>query len=102
MPTSSKDIAKLSEQLNIELSGKHWEVKLAEAINQMLNKDFAKLISILYRVDVSEEKLKLLLKENPGKDAGTIIGHLLIERLIEKEQSKKKNSGDNNETCDEE
>ena len=39
------------------------EVKdqLAEYINHLINHDFDKLITYLYRIDVSEQKLKLLL-----------------------------------------
>jgi hypothetical protein len=41
-------------------------------------------VQILYRVDVSEQKLKELLQKNPGTDAAVIIADLLIERQEEK------------------
>lgn len=69
---------------------------LAEYINKLVREDFDKLIRLLYRMDVSEEKLKYLLKENQGEDAGPIIGALIIEREEQKiktrEQFRQKDS----------
>ncbi len=65
---------------------------LAEKINELLNTDFNRLISILYRLDVHEEKLKQLLREQPGNDAGMIIAQLMIERQLQKLKSRE-NSG---------
>jgi hypothetical protein len=62
--------------------------KLAVYINELIEKDFQKLISILYRLDVSEEKLKALLINNTGEDAGNIIAHLIIERQLQKIKSR--------------
>jgi len=49
---------------------------------------------ILYRMDVSEIKLKQLLNENPGTDAALIITDLMIERqeqkMISRQQFRKK------------
>lgn len=62
-----------------------WNQELfAGKINELLTNDFQKLIAILYRMDVSEEKLKKLLSENPTVDAGVIIADLMIERQIKK------------------
>ncbi|HMK26958.1 MAG TPA: hypothetical protein VK483_13085 [Chitinophagaceae bacterium] len=61
---------------------------LADKINELLNNDFQKLVSILYRMDVSEIKLKLLLKDNPERDAAKIIADLMIERQVQKMKSK--------------
>lgn len=61
---------------------------LEEEINRLLNDDFHRLISILYRIDVSEEKLKRLLKENTGQDAAKIILNLLLARQEQKLQAR--------------
>jgi len=58
--------------------------QLIQYINHLLVYDFNKLVQILYRVDVSEQKLKELLKANAQTDAATIIAALLIQRQIEK------------------
>ena len=62
---------------------------LIEKINELINTDFQKLVSILYRMDVSEIKLKQLLNENPGTDAALIITDLMIERQEQKMISRK-------------
>ncbi len=61
---------------------------LAGKINDLLLHDFSRLVAILYRVDVNESKLKSLLKQHPGTDAGLIIADLLIERQLEKKRSR--------------
>jgi hypothetical protein len=63
--------------------------KLAEYINLLINNDFNKLILILYRLDISEKKLKQLLASSPGSNAGSLIAALIIERQLEKIQSRK-------------
>lgn len=61
---------------------------LAEVINHLLNTDFQKLVSILYRVDVDEIKLRYLLAKHPDTNAGLIIADLLIERQLQKINSR--------------
>jgi hypothetical protein len=63
---------------------------LAERINTMINADFNRLISLLYRIDVSETKLKQLLKENTGTDAGLLIARLVLERQWQKIETRRK------------
>jgi len=83
------------KELEIVLSEKdrlfHRNV-LADRINDLVNNDFQKLVSILYRMDVNETKLKQLLKDNPGTDAGMIIADLMIERQAEKIKSREQYS----------
>jgi hypothetical protein len=85
-------LQKISEQLEIETAGRDLfatRQAFADKINELINTDFPKLISILYRMDVSEHKLKSLLKENPNMDAGLLITELMIERQTEKIRSRK-------------
>jgi len=58
--------------------------QLVNLINHLLLNDFNKLVQVLYRVDVSEQKLKKLLQKNQTTDAAVIITDLLIERQEEK------------------
>ena len=75
---------------------------LIDKINDLINNDFQKLVSILYRMDVSEIKLKQLLNENPGTNAALIIADLMIERQAEKIRSRQKfNKRDENISEDE-
>jgi hypothetical protein len=62
---------------------------LYDRINELINNDFQKLVSILYRMDVDENKLRELLKKNPGTDAGIIIARLMIARQEQKIRSRK-------------
>jgi hypothetical protein len=61
---------------------------LIEKINDLIINDFQKLVSILYRMDVSEIKLQQLLNENPGTNSALIIADLMIQRQAEKIRSR--------------
>ncbi len=61
---------------------------LVDRINELVNTDFQKLVYLLYRMDVSEPKLRQLLRDNPAEDAGMIIASLMIERHAEKIKSR--------------
>lgn len=75
---------------------------LAAKINELLLGNFQQLISILYRMDVSEAKLRLLLKENPDTDAGLIITDLVIERQAQKIKSRREFRQRDNDISEEE
>jgi hypothetical protein len=62
--------------------------KLEYYINGLIQHDFQKLVMLLYRIDVSETKLRLLLKENPGENSSKMIAHLIIERQKQKIKSR--------------
>jgi hypothetical protein len=64
--------------------------KLVIYINSLILNDFSKVVTILYRVDVDENKLKKILKEKAGTDAAEIIADLIIERELQKAESRKK------------
>src|SRR5690554_7001827 len=53
--------------------------KLILAVNELIHRDFSKLLRILYRIDVEEHKLKTALFESPLPAAET-IADLIIER----------------------
>ena len=88
-------LKEVSKELDVVLNEKGVSFNkqvLAERINELVNTDFQKLISILYRMDVSESKLKQLLKDNQGTNAGIIIAELMIERQTEKIRSRQQYS----------
>jgi hypothetical protein len=58
--------------------------ELSAYLNYLLVNDFSALVQILYRVDVSEQKLKTVLKENKEADAGDLLSELIIQRQAEK------------------
>ncbi|UEG50942.1 hypothetical protein LK994_05575 [Ferruginibacter lapsinanis] len=94
----NKDLAiSLPEQLSFE----ELQRLLAMHVNHLIKTNFEKLVSILYRIDVSEHKLKQLLKEN-NDDAGKIIANAIIERELQKIKSRQQFSRrDNNINEDE-
>lgn len=59
--------------------------ELSIYLNHLLLNDFSALVQVLYKVDVSEEKLKSVLKENKEADAGDLLAELIIERQLQKQ-----------------
>jgi hypothetical protein len=92
-PTESSNLIQaLNESLEVSLPASlnrdELEAQLAEIINHLIIQDFSKLIQLLYRVDVSEQKLKDLLKQYSNTAAGSIIARLIIERQEKKIESR--------------
>ena len=77
----NKELA-LQYKENISYAELHSQ--LASGINNLIKNDFDRLITYLYRIDVNEQKLKLLLQQHPEEDAGNIIATLIIERQQQK------------------
>ncbi len=72
---------------------------LAQRINDLINNNFQELVQLLYRVDINEQRLKYMLQES-STNAGSLIAELIIERQLEKIESRKKykpKSTDNSE-----
>ena len=76
--------AKMAIDLLEKISFEEIREQLSKNVNDLIVKDFQKLVSILYRVDISELKLRQLLKEENHEDAGKIIADLIIERQLQK------------------
>jgi hypothetical protein len=70
---------------------------LSGYINELIEKDFNRLLFLLYKIDVSEVKLKQILKEQPDENAGQIIAKLIIERQLQKIAIKKSFGNKNGE-----
>ncbi len=107
MQETTQLIQDLNRYYQLELAGHldtgQLETWLAEKINRMIRDDFEGLLRLLYRVDVSEEKLRALLAasgadgqvagtENSGMDAGRIIARLIMERQWQKIETRRKYS----------
>lgn len=76
-----------------------WMKAFAERVNDLILHDFNRLILILYRLDISEDKLRKLLKDKTPDDSiatAEIICGLIIERQIEKLRSRKHYPPDEN------
>ena len=96
--TNDLAIQQIAKDLQLTLtSNEHVDIRLIiDRINELIQKDFPSLLNLLYRIDVSEEKLKSVLNSQPETDAAILITQLIIERQNEKLKSKEinKNFGD--------
>ncbi|MDR3715563.1 MAG: hypothetical protein P4L51_22365 [Puia sp.] len=72
------------------LSASEMEDLLAEKLNILIRDDFNSLVTLLYRIDIHEGKLRQLLKSGQGTDAGKIIARLIIDRQLQKIESRRK------------
>ena len=68
-------------EINLQSLEKLDKPNLEQAINELIKNDFSRLVQILYRIDVSEAKLKYILNAHPNEDAGKLIAQVVIERL---------------------
>ncbi len=59
-------------------------VWLSKDVDQLISNDFDALMLLLYRIDVSEDKVKSLLADNDGHNAALIISELIIKRQQQK------------------
>jgi hypothetical protein len=67
---------------------------LAERLNEWIRWDLNALVSFLYRMDISENRLRHLLKEKRGEDAGLIIAKMVLERQWQKIESRRRHRRD--------
>ncbi|HEV7783000.1 MAG TPA: hypothetical protein VGO58_17110 [Chitinophagaceae bacterium] len=85
-----ESIQLVAREMGLVTGKVHFDVKdLAATINDLIANDFQKLISHLYRMDISEPGLRMLLKEKPDSNAGLLIAELMIERQLQKIKSRK-------------
>lgn len=91
MESSEENILPVQQELSkdFNLCSTNSKTKLLEdlavAINHLIQTDFAQLINILYRVDISERTLKETLQQQADKDAGWLIANLIVERQLQKQ-----------------
>ncbi len=69
---------------------------LAVFINHLITNDFHRLISLLYRLDIPEEKLRDHLDQHKEMQAAQLIAHLVIERQLQKIEARKSSPKDEN------
>jgi hypothetical protein len=62
--------------------------QLAAYVNELVNHDFDYLLSLLYRIDVDEKKIRALLDSQKNANAGELIATLIIERQEQKIKSR--------------
>lgn len=100
----SKIVGELNEVFALQMqensSEAQMEELLAVEVNRLIETDFNHLVYILYRIDIDEQKLKELLKNNAQTDAGLLISRMIIDRQRRKiltRQRFENQSGNNQE-----
>lgn len=93
-------ILNINQSLEIEMapstSYEEMREKLAAHINHLINTNFEKLVFYLYRIDVDENKMRKLLDNNKNQDSALLLADLIIERQLQKIESRRKNSANSN------
>lgn len=88
----------LQKDLGLQLSPQKGLDEIRKAltahINDLINNDFDKLVSTLYRIDVNENKIRHLLDQQQGENAAGLIAGLVLERQLQKIRSRQEYSGD--------
>lgn len=75
-----------------ELSTETVLKRLSYLVAYLMEKDFSRLLQVLYRIDVSEERLKAALaaQEQAPSD---VIAQMILEREMQKVATRKKYGG---------
>src|SRR5690242_5215970 len=98
METTKELIQELNQirswDLAERLTREEVESVLAEKLNGLIRDDFNGLVQLLYRIDVEEPRLRYLLQQHKGEDAGRIIARLIIDRLLKKIETRRQYSAD--------
>ena len=61
--------------------------QLTHIVEYLLNQDFNKLLNALYRIDVSEQKLKAALANDQAEPA-RLIAEMILERELQKVETR--------------
>jgi hypothetical protein len=73
------------EPINID---NEFKEMLSAKIAELILTDFPALVQILYRIDISEKKLKEVTSGHSQDDTAKIIAALIIERQLQKMKSR--------------
>lgn len=64
--------------------------KLAAIIRYLIDKDINRLLTIFYRIDLEEEKVKQILAISPVGEISSRLAELVIQREMEKVKTRLK------------
>lgn len=92
----------VNDSFGLQSNENNFVTFLTDKINFLIVNDFNKLIYILYRADINEQKLNRLLAKNKNEDSGKIIAALFIQRQLEKIKSREENIANSNNDSQEE
>lgn len=92
MSDFSTAVATVGNLLDVRFSNASEAVdQLSMYLNDLIQNDFNAVVTILYRMDVSEQKVReKLANPKPGENADAMLAILLIERELEKMEWRKR------------
>ena len=73
----------LAEKDELIWKSPEWFQQLKEAINHLIESDFPGLVQILYRIDVSETRVRQSLQQSPQEDAATLLAEIIVNRMLQ-------------------
>jgi len=62
----------------------HIKNRIQDLIQRLLDNDLNGLMNLLYRIDISEQKFKIIVAKSPPKSIASQISDLIIERQLKK------------------
>ncbi|MTI19647.1 hypothetical protein E1176_01295 [Fulvivirga sp. RKSG066] len=87
-----KDLALDSELPDLASDLEDLKKKLTPIINHLLDHDLNRLLTALYRIDVSEAKVKKVIASAKPEIIGDTIAQLIIDRELQKVETRRKYS----------
>ena len=75
--------------------------KVYQYVAQLLAEDVNLVISLLYRLDVDEYKIKECLAQQEGQDTAGLLTNLIIDRQVQKIAQRNMKFGDSGESQEE-
>jgi hypothetical protein len=82
----------LDVKLPAKVSYQEMMTMIAGHVNHLIDKNFQGLLQLLYRIDIPEKTLREHLAKDENGDTGSIIAIMMIERIKQKMESRKKYS----------
>jgi hypothetical protein len=98
---SSDIVSQVSQAVTVQQL-EDLRARLTEEIDLLISSDFLRLVRILYRLDISEKRLRTLLAETGGKNASETIADMIIERQMQKIRSRAEHKKRNDNIPDDE
>ena len=83
------ELSKFDLQVKDSVTFERLKASISAQLNQYITSDFSRLISLLYRLDISEKKLKDSLQQAGNTKAADIIAEMIIQRQLQKIEARK-------------
>lgn len=58
--------------------------QLKEKVSMLMSRNYESFLNLLYRIDLSETRLKRELRDQPEKEAALVIAEMIIKRELQK------------------